>query len=87
MVSIKGHAGSAPKGEDLVCCAVSTLFYSLVANLEYHSSRAKIVCNEGDSYIECNFGERMADFNCFRYFEIAIRELAGQYPDYIKISD
>lgn len=33
MVIVKGHAGTAPKGEDLVCAAASILVYAL-AGLE-----------------------------------------------------
>ncbi len=33
-MSFSGHAGSAEKGKDLICCAVSTLFYTLKRSLE-----------------------------------------------------
>ena len=32
-MSCRGHAGTAPYGQDLVCCAVTTLFDALEANL------------------------------------------------------
>ena len=31
-LTIEGHAGSAPKGEDLICAGVSALWHTLVAN-------------------------------------------------------
>lgn len=33
-ITIKGHAGYAPIGEDIVCAGVSTLAYTLIARLE-----------------------------------------------------
>lgn len=32
-LSIEGHADSGERGKDLVCCAVSTLFYTLAQSL------------------------------------------------------
>ena len=32
-LDIRGHAGYGTKGQDIVCAAVSTLFYTLVGNL------------------------------------------------------
>ena len=32
-VTVKGHAGTAPAGQDLVCAAVSTLTYTLAENV------------------------------------------------------
>ena len=33
-ISIEGHAGFAPSGQDIVCAAVSTLFQTLVWSIE-----------------------------------------------------
>lgn len=31
---VEGHAGAAPKGQDLVCCAISTTIQQLINSLE-----------------------------------------------------
>ncbi len=31
-VTVEGHAGAAPKGEDLVCAACSAIYHTLAAN-------------------------------------------------------
>ena len=33
-LSLAGHAGSAPKGEDLVCAGASALFFALIRYLD-----------------------------------------------------
>lgn len=83
-VNIKGHAGAGPIGQDLVCCAVSTLFYSLVANIEHYTCNIKYLSESGDATIK-TYDDTETLNSCFRYFEIAIRELQEAYPDKIKI--
>lgn len=90
-VIISGHAKSAPKGQDLVCCAVSTLYASLVANLlnDIEKDRANEVEYDG---LEGNARVKIKKFNTksyysFKFFRIAIKELAKEYPEYIKVKD
>ena len=54
-VTVKGHAGTAPKGEDLVCAAVSALTYTLAAN-------ARNLCEIGasDNFV-CKLGSGDAE--------------------------
>lgn len=59
-VSVNGHADGAPKGEDLVCSAVSILTYTLASNAEMICNgdskcyQSDIRINEGEAYIHCN---------------------------------
>ena len=52
-LEIKGHAGSAPKGQDMVCAAVSTLAYTLLYNLQLILNKDEYTAtmNEGDALI------------------------------------
>jgi len=45
-VSMVGHANSAPKGEDLVCCAASTLFQTLVFYVSKQEEDGLVKINE-----------------------------------------
>ena len=86
-VVIKGHAQSAPAGQDLVCCAVSTLYYSLVANLLANVKDKDDVEFDGK---KGNARVKVKDFNrechrCFKFFKIAVVELQKQHKKYIKI--
>jgi len=54
-VRIKGHAGAAEKGKDLVCAGVSALAYTLAQNVVDFSDKLKskptIILNEGNANI------------------------------------
>ena len=46
---IEGHANYAPKGEeDIVCAAVSTLFYTLINGMENWKEKENISLDYGD---------------------------------------
>ena len=86
-VVIKGHAGSDKKGKDLVCCAVSTLYYSLVANLLVNAKDKSDIEYDGeDGYARV----KALTFNrechrSFKFFKVAVSELEKKYKKYIKI--
>jgi len=49
---VRGHAGLAPRGRDIVCAAVSALTQAAVAGLEDHLGlRPRVVIGPG--YLEC----------------------------------
>lgn len=50
---VRGHAGCAPKGQDVVCAAVSALTQAAVAGLEdYLGLRPRVQVREG--WLECH---------------------------------
>lgn len=86
-VIITGHAMSDKKGKDLVCCSVSTLYYSLVANLLHNVKNKKDIEYDGE---DGHARVKALTFNrelhrCFKFFKVSIKELEKQYPTYIKI--
>lgn len=86
-VIIKGHAESAPSGQDLVCCAVSTLYYSLVANLlENVKDKSKVEYDgkKGNARVKVNEFNRECH-RCIKFFKVAVVELEKRYKDFIKI--
>ena len=57
-VSIAGHAGSGPKGHDLVCAGVSTLALTLAVNVAHMEDQGAVVgviidLSEGKAEICC----------------------------------
>jgi hypothetical protein len=83
-VVITGHAKSDVKGKDLVCCAVSTLYYSLIANLLHYTNDIEYDGEEGHARVfikKYNAGAARS----YRFFKIAIKELEKKYPTFIKI--
>lgn len=88
-VIISGHAESAPKGQDLVCCAVSTLYSSLVANLLDSAKNKDNVEYDG---IEGNARVKVKKFEtssyyAFKFFRVAIKALSKEYDKYIEVED
>lgn len=63
-LSIKGHAGQAEVGKDLVCACVSILTYTAAQNVEFlksigaYTKPPRIELNEGDSIIKCEVADK-----------------------------
>lgn len=90
-VNISGHANSAPEGEDLVCCAVSTLYASLVTNLKNDVKKEKNNDIEfsglkGDAFVKVKKFSTKCYYS-IKFFRIAIKELAKEYNNYIEVED
>lgn len=84
-VEIKGHSGSAPRGEDLVCAAVSAGFLYLVAMLE--DSGAEIIQKkEKDGLCVVTFlgGER--EEGAYMMLYLGLSRLAKAYPECVNVS-
>lgn len=87
IMTIKGHAGAAPAGQDLVCAGASTLGFTLIAalmdskekfmpNISQQSGDLRIACRPGKSHVTpCR---RVMD-TIFTGYEI----LANDYPDFV----
>jgi len=87
-LTVKGHAGSAPKGQDLICAAASILGFTAVACAEdnkdkyfpaitQHDGELRIECSPLKSYITpCR---RMLD-TVFTGMEL----LESEYPDFVR---
>ncbi len=55
-LSIEGHAETAPKGEDLICAAASTLAYTAAYSMEKMSEEGKFKDN-GEFFAQLNPGD------------------------------
>ncbi len=90
---LEGHADSAPHGEDLVCCAVSTLATATVNAIREVAGlaqEAQIQAREGKlslhlKRIQGSENKRLADFS-LQVFQYNIDILADQYPEYIHVT-
>ena len=84
-ISIKGHAGYAPHGQDIICAAVSTLVQAFCASVQ------ELTTDE----IEANFGPGKADIRYGNLSEAAklledslfvgLKLIADNYPDYVRV--
>lgn len=89
-VTVEGHAGSGPKGHDLVCAAVSALALTLAGNVSYMQAQDAVYdviikLKEGDAEIQCSPYRRYKDSvaQIYRAICVGFELLATKYPDNI----
>lgn len=96
-VTVQGHAGAAPKGEDLVCSAASILVHTLAANVwcmeqAHLCSGAVVDIKEGFAEVSCKAisgkvsckarrGYENAVSSMFHAVCIGFEVLAENYPE------
>jgi len=89
-LKVKGHAGSAPAGEDLVCSAASILVHTLAANMG-HLEQARFAVQgtadiqDGFAKISCKAvrGYESIVANTFQTVCVGFEILAQKFPEYI----
>lgn len=83
---IKGHSGSAERGRDIVCAAVSSAAY-LTANTLLETVGVKADAEVDDGYMKFVVDEtcksRASDF--LNGFALHLNQLREQYPAYVSI--
>ena len=85
VLDLRGHALSAPKGQDLVCAAASALAFTAAAALQEEGERfyPRIVERPGALRIACEpaEGSRRACRRLLDTIWIGFELLAQEYPD------
>ena len=89
-LTMTGHAGSAPRGHDLVCSAASILAHTLAANVE-NMEDAGMCCNvvreiqDGEARISCKAmrGSERIVANTFQNVCVGFEILASKFPQNI----
>ena len=79
-LTVEGHAGYAPKGQDIVCAAVSALVYALIGTLEETENAAEVILRPGYAAVEAR--EKTAAFDLVR---CGLGQLAERYGDFIRV--
>ena len=85
-IEINGHAGHGKKGKDIVCSAISTLFYTLGEALYESAEMLKeapiFKDEEGDGYLCCYPKEEYEGNIARTYWTILVgmQMVAQQYP-------
>ena len=92
-LSVTGHAGSGPKGHDLVCAAASMLLYSLQYDIMKEIARAQSgveqhsIGDEDPAYIVIHPPDGRYEY-CAGAFEMAVngfRLLEHKYPEHVQL--
>ena len=84
-VSMSGHSGFNP-GNDIVCSALSCLFFALSNYLDYIGADPFVEYDtkEGKGFIKCCGGLRVRFAVDFCIYAFKMLELT--YPDYVSVS-
>lgn len=83
---IQGHSGSAEKGQDIICSAVSSPAYMVVNTItEVLLLNPDISENDGRLKIKLNSHEAEKSRDILKGFYIHIKQLSQMYPDNIKV--
>lgn len=80
-VIIKGHAGYGKKGQDIVCSAVSSLFYALKGYLEKRGRLKEFKAESGNAVMTFTAEGKEG----LLMFEIGIKQIADTYPDNVML--
>lgn len=91
-LEITGHAGQDEKGKDIVCSALSMLFYTLADSLNKSEHMLKkhpiIKMDDGNGYIKCKPRKEYQANITLMYWTIlnGFQLLADEYGDYISMN-
>lgn len=84
-ITIKGHAGYAPHGQDIVCAAVSTLLQVLVLSLNDLTDDEIIAdLRPGESIIEYNQLSEAGKL-LIESFLLGVGAISEAYPDNVSV--
>ena len=81
-ITVSGHAGHAPVGQDNVCAAVSALTYALAGYLEETGQAARSDIRRGYADIEGAEGCGAA----FALVRCGMEQLAAAYPGCVEMT-
>ncbi len=93
---VKGHAGFRPRGEDIVCAAVSMLVQTTLLGLSrYVKERLSYDIDKNDhtstSIIRCSLPDRLGEVESIQAgaildtMLIGLKNLQKNYPQYIRV--
>ena len=78
-----GHAGAAPKGEDVVCAGISTILCTLAEVLRQAGVSGYTHLEPG--HAELCVRETAQTEAAFSFAETGLRLLAAQYPKHLRL--
>lgn len=86
-----GHAGSAPKGEDVVCAAVSALVHGLLLGLSDVAAVRGLRCevDSEEAVVRAFWPEETAESLDLltRTVALSLKEIESGYPGYVSITE
>ena len=85
-ISLKGHAGYAEHGKDVVCAGISTLIQSLIKSVE-ELTEDKIIYSMSPGKVDIKHGNLSRDAQLLiDSFFVGCELIACSYPNYVKLT-
>lgn len=84
-ITVAGHAGYAPEGQDIICAAVSTLTQTLIKSIgDLTDDRIQYSISPGR--VDIDYGDLSEQSRTLvDSFFIGICMISNEYPDYVRI--
>jgi uncharacterized protein YsxB (DUF464 family) len=84
-ITIEGHAGYAPRGQDIVCAGISTLVQTLIQSFE-DLCADEITYHLKPGWVEIKHGDLSAKgLVLVNSFFIGVYMIADRYQDHVKV--
>ena len=84
-IKIRGHAGYAPRGQDIVCAGVTALTQTLVESIDGLTGNAiKYDMSPGRVDIEIKDPDEDAQLLMDSFF-VGVEMIADEFPEYIRV--
>lgn len=84
-IKIRGHAGYAPRGQDIVCAGVTALTQTLVESIEgLTGNEIKYDMSPGRVDIEIKDPDEDAQLLMDSFF-VGVEMIADEFPEYIRV--
>lgn len=88
---VKGHAGAAPRGEDVVCAGVSALTQTAILGLNTYLSQKPHWKIEENGYLECWLPEGLSEADRQKVdvligtLELGLKSIVEGYGQYLQV--
>lgn len=85
-LKVKGHAGFAEEGSDIICAAVSALTINLVNSLEKFTN-VSFDLKEDDGFVEVIFNDKLSNEATLlmNSYLLGIEDILSENADYINL--
>ena len=82
-VTLRGHAGYAPAGQDIVCAAVAAVVFALAGALEQQDAVEELTIRPGLVILAARPGHEPE----LQVLRSGLGQLAGRYPGCIRLEE
>ncbi len=89
--TVKGHSGSAPRGKDIICAAVSAITQSALIGLD-EVANIPNTYTISDGFIKCELPDNIDEAKAqkaqviLQTMHLGVQSIREQYPEFVRIN-